>query len=530
MDGCPSAPTVPCRGGAARPILPAMSSSSGVSDTERGTPARARRTRWIVGLIVATLVVVGTVLMMNIRGSSQPDTAPPSSPAPVIAVLPLIDLAAVSDDYFNDGLAAEIAAGLAAVAGMEVRGRVSAGAYRDVNRDAGRVGAELGVSVVLDATVRRAGGRLRVAARLVDTRSGEVVWTAVQDTAMTAWFAARDEIVGGVARALGLEAGDETRRRLERRRTGVDALDLYALGRFGWAEQESGDLLEAVAFYQLAIEADSTFAPSWIALAEAYSLLPRFTRFPVENVREEGAAAARTALRLDPDAADAHAVLGEILYLYERDVPGGRSHLMRAIELDPGNGEALARLCELEMYDGRLDEAEAACRRGAMMEPLSFRISWLQADLLKLNGDLEGALLRLDSLRYLSPGYAPLAADVAFTGLLAADSTRAFDDLSYWIALLGGDDTLAAEWFSGGRSIALRRLAEEVDPAPSDLAALAALAGDNPMALAAVRAALRDRDPGSLRFGVYPEYETLREQNAFRILWEAALRESAPAR
>ncbi len=498
-----------------------MSDTSVAGDTEGPT----RRTRGTVALIIAT-VTVAAVVMLIVRRSSDPSAASPPPPQPIIAVLPLIDLAAGSDDYFNDGLAAEIAAGLAAVPGLEVRGRVSAGAYRDVNRDAGAVGAELGVSGVLDATVRRAAGQLRIAVRLVDTRSGRVVWTAVQDTAVAAWFAARDEIVEGVARALGLEVGDVVRRRLERRRVGVDALDLYALGRFGWAEHESGDLLEAVAFYQLAIEADSTFAAAWTALAEAYSLLPRFTRFPAEDVREGGAAAARTALRLDPDAADAHAVLGEILYLYERDFSGGRSHLRRAIELDPGNGEALARLCELEMYDGRLAEAEDACRRGANMEPLSYRISWLQADLLKLKGDLEGALLSLDSLRFLSPGYAPLAADVAFTRLLAGDSTRAADDLAYWIGLLGGDETLATQWFTSGRSGALRQLAEDVDPAPSDVAALAALAGDAPMALAAVRAALRDRDPGSLRFGVFPEYEALREQNAFRILWEAALRES----
>lgn len=499
-----------------------MSSTNGVNGTEKGAPEPARRSRRTLGLIIGTLVIVAGVVLLNVRRSSEPNAAPPPSPQPIIAVLPLIELAAGSDDYFNDGLSAEIAAGLAAVPGLEVRGRVSAGVYRDVNRDAGAAGAELGVSAVLDATVRRAAGQLRIAARLVDTRSGRVVWTGVQDTAVTAWYAARDEIVEGVAGALGLAVGDQARRRLERRRPGVDALDLYALGRFGWAESESGDLLEAVAFYQLAIEADSTFAPAWIALAEAYSLLPRFTRFPVENVRDGGAAAARTALRLDSGAADAHAVLGEILYLYERDFSGGRSHLERAIELDPGNGEALARLCELEMYDGRLDEAEDACRRGADAEPFSYRISWLQANLLKLRGDLQGALLSLDSLRFLSPGYAPLAADVAFTRLVAGDSTRAVDDLAYWIALLGGDETLATQWFTGSRSVALQQFAEEVDPAPSELAALASLAGDAQMALAAVRVALGDRDPGSLRFGVFPEYESLREQHAFRVLLGAA--------
>lgn len=490
-----------------------------------GSSASVLSGRLRIGLVVLALGAVAILILLRASGSSDPpEILPPVRP--VLAVLPLIDLTGAGRDYFNGGLAAEIAAGLATVPGLEVRARVSAGIYDDVNRDAAQAGAELGVSVVLDATVRRVSGQLRVAGRLIDTGSRAVVWSGVQDTTAVEWHGARDAIVAGVAGALGLEVDEQARRRLERRQTGLEAFDLYALGRFGWAEGEGGDLLEAVSHYQLAIEADSAFAPTWTALAEAYAALPRFTRFPVERVRQEGAAAARTALRLDPDAADAHAALGEILYLYERDLSGGRSHLTRAVELDPGNGASLARLCELEMYDGRLDEADVACRRGAEKEPLSFQLAWLEADLRKLQGDFGGALRSLDSLRILSPGYAPLAADAAFTALLAGDSTRVSDDLEYWLSLLGGDDALPAAWFGAGRSGALRRLAAEVDPPPSDLAALAALAGDDPMALAAARAALNGRDPGSLRFGVFPEFEALREQAAFQVLWEAALRES----
>jgi hypothetical protein len=105
-----------------------------------------------------------------------------------------------------------------------------------------------------------------------------------------------------------------------------------------------------------------------------------------------------------------------------------------------------------------------------------------------------------------------------FTRLLVGDSTRGSEDLKYWVGLLGGTDDLAAELSAGNVVLALRRLTAEVDPAPSDLTALSALLGDYPSALEAAVRAVRERDPGSLRFAVFPEYAKLRERAEFQVL------------
>jgi len=471
-----------------------------------------------IGLPAVALLLGVALAFYMTPGSGSSDAPVSQVPQPVVAVLPLIDLDGLRNEAFNQGFIDEVGAGLAMVQGLELRGRSSAQTFTDVNRDAGLAGALVGASVVLDATSRRSAGRFRVAARLIDTRSGAVVWSGVQDTLLAEWFVARDAIVEGVSTALGLNVDEDVRRRLFRRRTDIDAFGLYTMGRFGWAEGEGGDLLEAISYYDRAIAADSTFSPVWTALSDAYVTLPRFTRFPVDRVRQEGAAAVRTALLIDPDAAAAHAVLGEILFLYERDYSGGRAHLERALELDPGSGDVLASLCELSIYEGRLSDAEGVCRRAVEVDVFAFHGAWLEANLRRLQGHFDESLTGLDSLRSMFPDYVPLAMDVLLTRLLAGDSVHIPDELHTWVGLLGGSDQLAADLSGDNTVAALRRLASDIDPAPSELAALSSLLGDYPMALEAAARAVRERDPGSLRFGVFPEFASLRELNEFQAI------------
>ncbi|MEE8486695.1 MAG: hypothetical protein V3S56_00905, partial [Gemmatimonadota bacterium] len=125
-------------------------------------------------------------------------------------------------------------------------------------------------------------------------------------------------------------------------------------------------------------------------------------------------------------------MLGEILFLHERDYAGGRAHWERAVEQDA----------------------------------FALHAAWLQSNLQELRDNFGGALAGLDSLRSMFPEYLPLSADVLFTRLLVGDSTRGNEPLQYWVGLLGGRDDLAAELSAGNVVGALRRLTAEADPAP----------------------------------------------------------------
>lgn len=455
---------------------------------------------------------------------------------PRVVVLPLIDIDGGGDRYFVEGLTGELAAALALLDGVEIRGRASALGFVDVNRDAAALGRRLGGDVVLDGTVRRYGGRLRLGVRLVEASTGNSLWFGSLDTTRSALFALRDDAVRRVAGALGIGPPEgRVLRRLDRRRTSAEALDLYMLGRHRGSGAR-GDLLEAASYFHLAIEADSGFAPAWTALAEAYATLPRFTRFPPDRARREGASAARTALRLEPDAAAAHTALGEILYLYEHDWAGARSHLERAVELDPGRADARERLCELSLILGEVGEAEAACAEALNRDPLAFRPAWTATWVDRSSGNLDAALAGLDSLASAHPDFEPLVADHVITRLVAGDTAALQDHVTAWFALLAPAqlaDTLATAlveaWppepggSAAGRT-ALARVEVELDPSAVHLAALLSLFGEQERASEIAVAALAARMPGALGLGVFPEFAALHEDDDFRrALAEAGL-------
>ena len=495
-------------------------------ETGDGSPAAPGRR--LAGA-VAGAVLLGLAAWVGLR-PGEPVVAEPERPelpaTPRVVVLPLIDIDG-GDRYFADGLTGELVASLVAIDGLEVAGRASAAAFIDVNRDPAAIGRRLGGDVVLDGTVRRSSGRLRMGLRLVDAPTGSVLWSTYADTTRDGLFGVRDDVAREVAAALGLEPTDRTLRRLERRRTSLEALDLYMLGRRR-AAGPRGDLLEAASYQHLAIEADSAFAPAWEALAEAYATLPRFTRFPPERARREGAAAARTALQLDPDAAGGHVVLGEILYLYERDWTGARSHLERAAELDPGNAASHERLCELRLAQNELEAAAASCAEALTLDPLAFRPAWVRTGVDRATGNFERALTLLDSLVRAYPDFEPLAADLAITRMVAGDTLHLAADLAHWFGLIGRAEradslavALTRTWppTAGLAPVVATALADveaELDVAPVHVVALRALYGDVERAAEVALAALAERAPGSLMFGVYPEYAVLRERDEVR--------------
>lgn len=495
-----------------------------------------KRAAVAAGLFGTAAVVLAA--WIGLRGPADaPDSTRPriSSGPPIVVVLPLIELDRRGDRYYADGLTDELAAAVAAIEGLELRARASARKFVDVNRDAAALGASLGATAVLDGTVGRSAGRLRLGVRLVEVASGEAFWSMSHDTAASGFFDLRDSVATAVAVAFGREVGERATKRWERRRTDPATLDLYMLGRFQWAAGPGGDMLQAASYYELALESDTTFVPAWVALAETFATLPRFTRFSPERVRRDGAAAARTALRLDPNDPAAHSVLGEILYLYEWAWEGARAHLERARALAPGDAAPRAGLCELSIALGRLDRATSACEAARRRDPYAFRPTWLAADLARADGRGEEAAMILDSLASAHPDFEPVAAERVVAHLAIGDTAGNRGRLLRWLTLLGTAplaDTLAGALArgeeTGGDGAASRpsaavrgaieRIASDLDPDPAHLAALAASYGALDLAADALEAALTKRAPGALHAGVLPVFATVRERESVRRL------------
>jgi serine/threonine protein kinase/Flp pilus assembly protein TadD len=278
---------------------------------------------------------------------------------PSVAVLPFANLSPDAEtDYFADGMATEIITALSRIEALRVVSRTSSFAFRGRDMDVRAIGRQLDVQSVLEGSVRKAAGRLRITARLVNVTDGYQLWSEHYDRDLRDIFAIQDEIARNIARALRVVLTDEEERAISRLPTGeLEAYDDYLRGRqFFYQRGKSYEL--AVRWFKRAIRIDPGFALAHAGVAEACSMLCMWWDHSEANLREADEAS-RKALELDPDLAEAHVARGLAISLMgESDA--ARSHFETAIRLDP-------QLYEAHYYYGRACFAGGELQRAARL-------------------------------------------------------------------------------------------------------------------------------------------------------------------
>jgi TolB-like protein len=306
-------------------------------------------------------------------------------PRPSIAVLPFADMSPEGDQgYFSDGITEEISNTLAGIRELRVAGRTSAFAYKGRQEDLRQIGDELGVSYLIEGSVRKAGNRLRITSQLIDVADGSHVWSDQYDREMNDVFAIQTEIAEAIAAALRIPLGLDEGERLVSPTDDLEAYDLYLAGRAKMRERGKSTF-EAVRLFEAAVARDSTWAPAWAGLAESRALLPYYGPDPSEPqippdsaywARHLDAAeeAARCALELDPENASATVALGNVLR--DRwDWEPAEAAYIRALTLDPDNFEAHQQYAEFLAYVGRTGEALRSARRALALDRSPIRLN-----------------------------------------------------------------------------------------------------------------------------------------------------------
>ncbi len=289
------------------------------------------------------------------RTAITPAAGPAASPAKSIAVLPFADMSPEKDqDYFCDGIAEEIMNALAKVQALQVASRSSAFAFKGKNQDIRLVGEQLGVSTVLEGSVRKAGNRLRITAQLINVSDGYHLWSERYDRDLEDVFAVQDEIAESIVRALRVVLSDEEKRAIEKPRPeNVRAYEYYLRGRQAFHQFREKSLQLARRMFQRAIDIDAGFVLAHAGMADCSSFLYMYWDASKANL-EQADAASRTALGLGPDVAEAHASRGLALTLTRRYAEA-EQEFETAIRLDP-------RLFEAHYFFGR------ACFQQGKME------------------------------------------------------------------------------------------------------------------------------------------------------------------
>lgn len=490
-------------------------------------------------IIALLLVVAGGILSLLNRGETarEPAASGISSTGdgrPAIAVLPCENFSPNPEDaFFAAGIHEEILLKLQRISGLRSIGRETVEWYRDNPRPMREMALELGVGFVGECSVRMDfdQSQIRLTFQVIDGETGSQLWAENYDSRLTTGrlFDIQSEIAQQVASAVGAVLTPDEQRRIETRPTeNLDAYGAYSMGRV-WLErrgaQGSQALLTAIAFFEQALEDDSTFAPALAGLAAAYSLSPSYGEFvPNEIAYERASTAVEAALRIDEDLAEAHAARGFMKSQFEWDWDEGRAEFQRAIQLNPNYPTAHHWYGFAFIYTGHPQEGLEGIRTALELDPLSPIINEDYGDAMYYARQYSMAVDQYQRTLSLFPGRQTTHVMLGLAYLQLERYREARDEL---LAAMEGEEgawpwgaeALTRAYHELGDSAAARRLIERSErfTLRNRLFAVAGVY-DTERTFAIIEEALVVRAPWLWRVRADPYFDFLRDDPRYPVL------------
>ncbi|MEA2804810.1 MAG: adenylate cyclase [Rhodospirillaceae bacterium] len=287
-----------------------------------------------------------------------------------IAVLPLTTLDSSGDEYFADGLTEDIISALARFSDLTVLAPKTVAAYKGPTPGREEIARDLKVRFIVEGSVRRSAGRLRISLRLADAVAGTVVWAEQYDTDAGQVFAVQDDITRNIAGALAVRVTNVEQARLAAKpATSLEAYDLVLRGRDLLSRLTRTATSNARTLFERAVELDPTYAPAYVGLGrvDLIAVLLGWTPDPTGTLRR-AEAHARKAVGIDEFNPAAQVLLGKIharLGEYDRAV----ETLRHALTLNPSDPETYAGLGDALLWSGETDEARRMLEIAARLDP-----------------------------------------------------------------------------------------------------------------------------------------------------------------
>ena len=452
-----------------------------------------------------------------------------------VAILPFRNLTSESGetDYLSDGMTDDLVAHLAMLRDLRVLSGASMRRYKDRTKTETEIGAELGVATVLDSSVRQSGGRVRIVSRLVDTRSGEQLWSESFERDLKDIFTMQAEVAQKIAVALKgeLSSPDAARFSADPKRD-FEAYSLYLKGRYYWGLRTEDGINRGIQYFTEAIARDPNYAAAYTGLADAYTSLGIYDIVPRADAYARAAAAAEKAIALDASLAEAHASLA---YVQKNrfEWAAAEASFRRAIALKPSYAAAHHWYSIFLTQHGRFPEAIAEIKTAIALDPLSLSANTQLCSALLMARRYDSAIEQCQHALQIDPGsataYRTLAAVYTHQGRYD-QALAAFDQAATHTPVAAEDQELKADVsyvlaLSGRRAEALatvRQLTDRYQRTGEDvagsIAAIQTALGDRESAfewLSRVRDA-RDTEAGYLK--VHPRWDPLRRDPRFVAL------------
>ncbi len=442
-----------------------------------------------------------------------------------IAVLPFENLSPdPENEYFADGVHDEIITQLFKISDLKVISRTSVMEYKGRSENLRAIAEELGVTNILEGTVRRADGRVRITTQLIDALADEHVWAEVYERNVSDVFAVQSDVAQQIATALRATLTSAERERIEAVPTeNLEAYDLYLRGRHFWYQRSLAAFDSAIGYFNQAVFLDPEYARAYAALAETYVLLPEYGGPSIPEMLPLAKAATERARALDPDLAEAYTASAYIKHVFEWDWDGAERDYLKAIELNPDYSTAHQWYAELLGVNGRWDEALTEVRKAVELDPLSPAANEIMGILLTYAGRPDDAIPVYERALRIVPNWVDAIYDLATAYVLRGDYARAAPLFDRLAELTGSDPEAYRAYLaalSDPEKVPAAVTALQADDVFSTTAPSEFLAylGRYDEALAALERECEARRPRLPWVNVHPLYEGLRSDPRFQDL------------
>jgi TolB-like protein/DNA-binding winged helix-turn-helix (wHTH) protein/Tfp pilus assembly protein PilF len=487
----------------------------------------------LAGFTLFMLVALGGYYWSRPRPHTQPLARS------MVAVLPFENLTGdAGQDYFTDGLTEEMIAQLGRhdPEHLGVIARTSIMHYKHSPEQLDQIARELGVQYVLEGSVRREAGRVRITAQLIQMKDQTHLLSRQYDREVSNLLALQAEIAQEIADEIQLTLGDPHKSNTAHRTVALstpsyEAYDCYLKGRYFWNQRTAKGFQQAAEYFQQAIAKDPKYARAYAGLADTFGLMSTWNMGSQNGLMPKARAAALKALELDETLAEAHTSLALIAENYDYDWQTAEREFRRAIQLDPAYATAHQWYAEYLSWQGRIDEALAESERARQLDPLSLIIATDHGAILYFSRQYDRAIAQFRSVIDMDPHFHRAMLIVyayveegRFAEALDEVKRRMPPDNSPWTC-----STKAYVYGRWGRTAeaqhALMKLEQIVRPPESDLLFAYVGTGRKDQAIALLQKAYVEHSSAVVGLKVDPAFDPLRGDPRFQALlgrvWQA---------
>ena len=455
-------------------------------------------------------------------------------PSPVIrslAVLPFESLSSdPSQDYFADGMTDELISDLGQISALRVISRTSVMGYKRARKPLPQIARELNVDAVVEGTVLRSGGQVRITAQLIEASADKHLWSQSYEGELQDTLALQNKVARAIADQIRISLNPQELAALKNAKVvNPEAYVSYLKGRYFWNKRTADSLKVGLAYFQQAIDEDPKYAQAYSGLADAYALLGDW-QYAVMTPKEalpKAKAAAIKALELDSTLGEAHNSLAFCLDGFDWDLDAAGKEFRRAIELNPGYATAHHWYAWHLALLHRYDEALAEMRKAESLDPLSLVINADLAELLALAHSYDESIQQSRKTIEMDPNFGLAHNHLGQAYLQKHRNDEAVAELQKAVELSGRSPTCMANLArayvaSGKRSEAenllsdLKKRSSPSHSLASEIAVIYVALGDTDQAITWLKRGYEERfNPGVL---LRPGFDPIRSDPRFEDL------------